>query len=163
MKKISIGVLSLMALGLLTGCGDATKENKDDSVKEQKLVCTSTQEENGMSIDQIISMDFEDDKLNHMTMEVNTTVTNSDIQKNWDNFKEIMSESNKEFSKDGISQKIDVDDKNYKYNISIDVDLKNASEETLKEYDFDDLIGDNSTLEENKEEAESTGYTCKVE
>lgn len=55
MKKFVIVFLGLVAIVLVAGCG--TKET------EEKLVCTGTQQEEGMSVEQVISMTFKNDKL----------------------------------------------------------------------------------------------------
>ncbi len=155
MKKISIVFLGLLTVLLITGCG--TKQPK-----EQKLVCTSTQSEDGIDASQVISMTYKNDKLNHMTMEVNTKITDSKVQENWDEFKKSMDEQNQEFDKDGVSLKVATDDQNYEYKVTLDIDVENASEEVLKEQGFEDLKDDNSTLESSKEDAEKDGFTCEV-
>ena len=155
MKKISIAFTCLLAVFLVAGCGKAVD-------KEQKLVCTTTQNEDGMDIEQIISMTYKNDKLNHMTIEVNTKITDSTVQENWKMFKSSMDENNKEFDKDGVSLKISTDDQNYEYNTTLDVDVINASKEALEEQDLADLKDDNSTLESSKKEAEKDGATCEI-
>ena len=155
MKKISIVFLGLLTVLLITGCGVGES-------KEQKLVCTSTQSEDGIDASQVISMTYKNDKLNHMTMEVNTKITDSKVQENWDEFKKSMDEQNQEFDKDGVSLKVATDDQNYEYKVTLDIDVENASEEILKEQGFEDLKDDNSTLESSKEDAEKDGFTCEV-
>ena len=155
MKKISIVFLGLLIVLLITGCGV-------EQPKEQKLVCTNTQSEDGIDIGQIISMTYKNDKLNHMIMEVNTKITDSKVQENWAEFKKSMDEQNQEFNKDGVSLKVATDDQNYEYKVTLDIDVENASEEVLKEQGFEDLKDDNSTLESSKENAEKDGFTCEV-
>ena len=155
MRKISIALVCLLLVFLVAGCG----KTQD---KEQELVCTSTQNEDGMNIEQIISMTYKNDKLNHMTIEVNTKVTDSTVQENWEMFKSSMDENNKEFDKDGVSLKVSTDDQNYEYNTTLDVDVINASKEALEEQDLADLKDDNSTLESSKEAAEKDGATCEI-
>ena len=156
MKKISVVFLSLLMVLLITGCGVGES-------KEQKLVCTSTQSEDGIDASQVISMTYKNDKLNHMIMEVNTKITDSKVQKNWDEFKKSMDEQNQEFDKDGVSLKVATDDQNYEYKVTLDIDVENASEEVLKEQGFEDLKDDNSTLESSKEDAEKDGFTCEIQ
>lgn len=155
MKKISMVLFGLTAIVLVTGCGAQNTE--------QKLVCTSTEAEDGMNIEQTISMTFKNDKLNHMTMDVNSKITDKDVKNNWDMFTQYMDEQNKETEKEGISLKVTKDDKNYEYKVTIDVDLEKADKEALETYELSDLLDDNSTLEDNKKSAESDGFTCKVE
>ena len=157
MKKFSMLCLSLLVIVLTTGCGTT-----EDEVKEQKLVCTTTESEDGMSIEQVISMTYKNDKLKRMTMEVNTTITDSTVKENWEQFKKSMDENNEEFDKDGVSLKINVDDQNYEYNTILDIDVENASEEVLKEQGFEDIKDDKSTIEESKEAAEQDGARCEI-
>ncbi len=155
MKKFVIVFLGLVAIVLVAGCG--TKETK------KKLVCTGTQKEEGMSVEQVISMTFKNDKLNHMMMDVNTKITDDATKENWSLFTQSMDEQNVESDKDGVSLKVTKDDQNYEYKVTLDIDVEKASEEALKEHGFDGLKDDNSTLEDNKKSAEKDGFTCKVQ
>ena len=160
MKKIRVIFLGLMVVILTAGCG--TKEEKTED-KEQKLVCTSTENDEGMTIEQVISMTYKNDKLKRMTMEVNTKITDKDIQENWKLFKDTMDKDNEEFDKEGVSLKVKTDDKSYEYNTILDIDIDKASEEVLKEQGFEGLKDDNSTLKSSKESAEKDGATCRIE
>ena len=157
MKKI----LSILLMGILvislTGC------STEEELKEQTLVCTTTENDEDMDIEQVISMTYKNDKLKKMKMEVNTKLNNSAIKENWEEFKKSMDEDNQEFTKDGISLKVDIDDENYEYNTILEIDVDKATEEDLKEQGFEGLKDDNSTLEDSKEAAEQDGATCKIE
>lgn len=155
MKKFGMIFLGLASVVLVTGC--AAKET------ERKLVCTSTQAEEGMNIEQVISMTFKNDRINHMTMDVNTKITDDEVKENWTMFIESMDEQNKESDKDGVSLKVTKDNENYEYKVTLDIDVENASEEALETQGFADLKDDNSTLEDNKKSAEKDGFTCVVE
>ena len=156
MKKIlSILLMGVLVIGL-SGCGD-------EEVKEQTLVCTTVESDEDMDIEQVISMTYKNDKLKKMKMEVNTKLNNSAIKENWEEFKKSMDEDNQEFTKDGISLKVDIDDENYEYNTILEIDVDKATEEDLKEQGFEGLKDDNSTLEDSKEAAEQDGATCKIE
>ena len=102
MKKISIIFLSLLVMFLVTGCG--TTEEKE--LKEQTLVCTTTESDDDMEIEQVVSMTYKNDKLKQMKMEVNTKLNNSSIKENWEAFKKSMDENNQEFEKEGITLKV---------------------------------------------------------
>lgn len=154
MKRFGMVALGLVAIVLLAGCG--TKETN------QKLVCTSTQNEEGMSIEQVISMTFKNDKINHMTTEVNTKITDEDVKANWAMFTEAMDNENKETQEEGVSLKVSKDDQNYEYKVTLDMDLEKAKKADLEPYGFADLKGDNSTLEDNKKSAEKDGFICEV-
>lgn len=155
MKKFRMLFLGLVAVVLVTGCG--TKETN------QKLVCTSTQSEEGMSVEQVISMTFKNDRINHMKMDVNTKITDDTIKENWAVFTESMDEQNVETDKDGVSLKVTKDDQNYEYKVTLDIDVENATKEALEPHGFADLKDDNSTLEDNKKSAEKDGFTCVVD
>ena len=158
MKKISMLFLSLALIVLATGCG-LTKEEKG---KEQTLVCNLVSIDEDISTEQIISMTFKNDELTHMNMEINATITSSDIIKNWETFKETMAENNQEFNEDGASMRVEIDDQNYKYNTIVDIDLGKVSDEVLEELDLEEIKDDAGTLEANKDQAEQEGYTCIV-
>lgn len=155
MRKFVMVFLGLVAIVLVAGCG--VQET------EKKLVCTSTQNEEGMSVEQVISMTFKNDKLNHMKMDVNTKITDDAVKENWSLFTQSMDEQNVETDKDGVSLKVTKDDQNYEYKVTLDIDVENASKEALKTQGFEDLSDDNSTLEDNKKSAEKDGFTCKVQ
>lgn len=155
MKKFSMFILGLASILVVTGCG--SKET------EKTLVCTMSQDESGMSMEQTISMVFKKDKVNHMKMDVNTKATDEKLKENWDIFTKTLDEENQETEQDGVLLKVSKDDKNYEYRVTLDIDIEKASKEVLEKYDLDDLTGDNGTLEENKKSAESNGFTCKVE
>ena len=155
MKKISMIFLSVLTIILIAGCG-TTEE------KEQKLVCKSIENEDGMSIESVISMTYKNNKLIHMTTEVNTKVTDPDVQANWEIFKASMDKDNKESNKGGVTLKVESDDQNYEYKTILDIDVENATEEALKEQGFSNLKNDFSNVKSSKEAAEEDGYVCEV-
>ena len=152
MKRIRTLLLSLLIVLLITGCGS----------KEQKLVCTNTEKEDGIEIEQVISMTYKGNKLKNMTMEVNTKVTDSNIQENWEEFKNSMDEQNIEVDKDGVRLKVEKNDQTYEYKTTLDIDIENASQEALDSQGFSDLKSDKSTLKSSKEEAEKDNFVCEV-
>ena len=160
MKKVSRMFLSLLIVVLMTGC--TTKEEKEELVKEQTLVCTTTESDEDMDIEQVISMTYKNDKLKQMKMEVNTKLNNPDIRENWEEFKKSMDKNNEEFEKEGIISKVVINDQNYEYNTILDIDFDKASEEDLKEQGFDGLKDEEGTLEESKESAEKDGASCVI-
>ena len=152
MKRIRTLLLSLLIVLLITGCGS----------KEQKLVCTNTEKEDGIEIEQVISMTYKGNKLKNMTMEVNTKVTDSNIQENWEEFKNSMDEQNIEVDKDGVRLKVEKNDQTYEYKTTLDIDIENASQEALDSQGFSYLKSDKSTLKSSKEEAEKDNFVCEV-
>ncbi len=157
MKKISIIFLCLLIVVFITGCKTEEKE-----VKEQTLVCTTTESDEDMDIEQVTSMTYKNDKLNRMKIEFNTTIKDSTIKENWEEYKKTMDKDNQEFDKDGVSLTVSVNDQNYEYNIILDIDVLNATNEALKEQGFEGLKDDKSTLEESKEAALKDGATCII-
>ena len=153
MKKIVKVFFSLFLVVLMTGCKTVDKE--------QTLVCTDVSTEEGMSIEQVISMTYKNDKLKHMKMEVNTTIVDPTVQENWEQYKTFMAEDNEEFNKDGISLTVEVNDQNYEYNTILDIDVENASEEALNEQGFSDLKDDDSTLEISKKKPKKITLSVK--
>lgn len=155
MKKLSILFLGLAAITLVGGCG--SKET------EKTLVCSTTQDESGMKMEQVISMAFKNDKMNQMKMDLNIKVTDDEVKENWEAFTKAMDNENQETDKDGVTLKVEKDDKNYEYKVSLNIDVEKAGKDALEKYDLEELNGDNGTLEENKKTAEENGFTCKVE
>ena len=153
MKKISMLFLGVAIAILVTGCGN----------KENELICTNIQTEDGMKIEQTISMIFKNDKLNHVKMDVNSKITDDKVKENWTAFTQAMDSQNEETEKDGVSLKVSKDDKKYEYKVTLDVDLEKADKDILKTYGLTDLSDDDSTLKDNKKTAESEGFTCKVQ
>ena len=154
-NKIYTIILGLLTIVLITGC-------KTNEQIEQTLVCTTTENEDGMDTLETISMTYKNNKLNHMKMEVDIKITDSTVKDNWEVFKSTMDEENKEFTKDGVSLKVSTDDQNYEYKTTLDIDVLNASEEILKEQGFDGLKDDTSTIESSKEDAEKDGAICEI-
>ena len=71
-KKRNLIILGLASMTLLTGCG-----------KEETLVCTNNQTQNGLSVDQEISMTFKNNKINLIKMVVDSKATDDSIKENW--------------------------------------------------------------------------------
>lgn len=154
MKKLSMLFLGLATLTLVTGCGG--------NGSEKTLVCTNKDDSDGMEIGQTISMTFKNDKMNRMKMDVNMKLTDDDAKEMWSTFTDAMDNQYKDSKKDGVSMKINKDDKKYEYTVTLDIDLAKAGKDALSDYGLGELDSDNGTLEDNKKEAESGGYTCKV-
>ena len=153
--------MGILVIGL-TGCEETEEKKEDTKVKEQTLVCTTSEFEDGIDMEQVISMTYKDDKFTNMKIEVNSTINNADITDNWEEYKKEMNKNNEEFEKEGISLKVDVDDTKFKYNVILDIDVDKVSEGNLKEQGFEGLKEDDSTIEENKKAQEDDGATCVI-
>lgn len=139
----------------ITGC-DLIQE------KGQKLVCTISENEYGRNVEQITSVTYKNDKLNHLTKEVNTNVNDSSLKSEWEKYRQYIVENYKEFSKKGISLKVEIDDQNYKYTTTLEVDFDKVSEEDIKEQGLEDLVENQSTIEDLKKLSEENGATCEI-
>ena len=153
--------MGILVIGL-TGCEETEEKKEDTKVKEQTLVCTTSEFEDGIDMEQVISMTYKDDKFTNMKIEVNSTINNADITDNWEEYKKEMNKNNEEFEKEGISLKVDVDDTKFKYNVILDIDVDKVSEGNLKEQGFEGLKEDDSTIEENKKAQEDDCATCVI-
>ena len=65
MQKLKIFILSLVTILLLTGCG---------SNKEETLVCTTKESDDGMDTVEVMSMTYLNNELTRMKMEVDIKV-----------------------------------------------------------------------------------------
>lgn len=146
--------LGLVSIMLVTGCGSSNSS--------KTLVCKNTQKQDGVDIGTTISMTFKNEKINRVKMDVSTKFTGDDAKDLWSTFVEAMDSQNEEVNKDGVSMKVSKDDKKYEYTVTLDVNLDKADKDTLATYDLDDLVGDDSKLEDVKKEAEEDDFTCEV-
>ena len=154
MKKLSMLCLGLVSIMLVTGCGSNSSS--------KTLVCTNTQKQDGVDIGTTISMTFKSEKINRVKMDVSTKLTGDDAKELWENFTKSMDGQYDEVDKDGVSMKVKKDDKKYEYTVTLDVNLDKASKDALATYNLDDLVGDDSKLEDVKKAAEKDDFTCTV-
>lgn len=153
MKKLSMLCLGLVSIMLVTGCGSSNSKT---------LVCKNTQKQDGVDIGTTVSMTFKNEKINRVKMDVSTRLTGDDAKDLWSTFVEAMDGQNEEVDKDGVSMKVSKDDKKYEYTVTLDVNLDKADKDALATYGLDELIGDDSKLEDVKKEAEKDDFTCEV-
>ncbi len=145
--------LGLVSIMLVTGCGSSNSKT---------LVCKNTQKQDGVDIGTTVSMTFKNEKINRVKMDVSTRLTGDDAKDLWSTFVEAMDGQNEEVDKDGVSMKVSKDDKKYEYTVTLDVNLDKADKDALATYGLDELIGDDSKLEDVKKEAEKDDFTCEV-
>lgn len=153
MKKLSMLCLGLVSIMLVTGCGSSNSKT---------LVCKNTQKQDGVDIGTTVSMTFKNEKINRVKMDVSTRLTGDDAKDLWSTFVEAMDGQNEEVDKDGVSMKVSKDDKKYEYTVTLDVNLDKADKDALATYGLDELIGDDSKLEDVKKDAEKDDFTCEV-
>lgn len=145
--------LGLVSIMLVTGCGSSNSKT---------LVCKNTQKQDGVDIGTTVSMTFKNEKINRVKMDVSTRLTGDDAKDLWSTFVEAMDGQNEEVDKDGVSMKVSKDDKKYEYTVTLDVNLDKADKDALATYGLDELIGDDSKLEDVKKDAEKDDFTCEV-
>ncbi len=144
------GILAVSVL-FITGCGNS----------EKTLTCTMSEEDDGLSMEQTVDLSFSDDKVTNVKMSIDTKITDSTYQENWDMFVSMMESQYEESSANGIKVTTENDSDNYTYTITVDANLEEASEDDLSNYGLDAFTEEGITYEETKQEAEDAGYTCK--
>ena len=149
MKGLKLLTIVVVGLLCLTGCGEKT------------LTCTNTEEDNGVKMVQEAQMTFKDDQVTKVRMSIEATATDDDIKEYWGSFISAMESQYEEVDEEGVKLTLTNDEKNYKFNMTVEVDVTKASEDALVEYDLEQLADTTATLEEVKKEAEADGFTCK--
>jgi len=150
-KKRNLIVLGLASLTFLTGCGS-----------EKTLVCTTNQSGNGISVDQEITVNFKSKKVDSIKMVVDSKATDDTIKQNWSIFQTEMDKQYKNKESDGVTLKVENDDKKYTYKVSLDVDLNKATKDSLSEYGLSDITSSKENVEDVKKAAEDQGYKCEI-
>lgn len=149
MKKFRILACSLVAVLVLTGCGNKT------------LTCTKTESNSGLDMTQEISIKFKGKKVTNMKVSVDSKATTDTIKNNWDMFVGILDAQYPESNEEGVNITTQNNADKHTYKVSIDIDLNKASESALEEYDLDGVADVNSDIKTVKAAAEKSGYTCK--
>ena len=144
------GILAVSVL-LITGCGNS----------EKTLTCTSSEEDSGLKMSQEVTMTFKDDKISNVKMSIDNEATDDTIIDNWDMFVSMLETQFEKTDEDGVKLSTDNDTANHIYNVSLEVDLEKASDDSLSKYDLDGIADENATYEDTKKELEDSGYTCK--
>lgn len=149
MKGLKLLTIVVVGLLCLTGCGEKT------------LTCTNTEEDNGVKMVQEAQMTFKDDQVTKVRMSIEATATDDDIKEYWGSFISAMESQYEEVDEEGVKLTLTNDEKNYKFIMTVEVDVTKASEDALVEYDLEQLADTTATLGEVKKEAEADGFTCK--
>lgn len=149
MKELKLLIIVVVGLLCLTGCGEKT------------LICTNAEEDSGVKMVQEAQMTFKDDQVTKVRMSIEATATDDDIKEYWGSFISAMESQYEEVDEEGVKLTLTNDEKNYKFNMTVEVDVTKASEDALVEYDLEELADTTATLEEVKKEAEADGFTCK--
>jgi len=162
MKKFKLLAILLATTALLTGCGEKEESSKKDNKKEEKNIisCSMTEEDDGLEMLENIKIEYKNDKPSVITMSITATVVDDEIKSEWEEFVEMLDMIYQEQDEDGLKITTEDNKKDYSYEIVIEVDLENATEEVLEEFGFDD-IEEYNDIKEAKESLELDGYTCK--
>ena len=147
MKKYFGFLVLLVALVLTTGCGNDSKT----------LVCTNSSDEDGMTMNQIVKVVFENDKASNINLTIDMT-----IEEQYQNLMSMLEESLKDEYRSLEGEKgvnITTSSKGNVLTLKLDADLKQMSEQAQKELK---LIGaNNDSYSSTKSSLEESGYKCK--
>ncbi len=142
-SRVLIGSLAISLL-LLTGCGNT-----------KTLVCTQTQDENGMSMTTEMNVTFKNDEASEFTMTADMEV--EDTYKDYmDQFKSIMEESFSSFKENGMD--VTIDSKDTTVTATISANFDEMTEDEKEEIGF--TSSDNS-YDSVKQSLEDSGFTCE--
>ena len=142
-SRVLIGSLAISLL-LLTGCGNT-----------KTLVCTQTQDENGMSMTTEMNVTFKNDEASEFTMTADMEV--EDTYKDYmDQFKSIMEESFSSFKENGMD--VTIDSKDTTVTATISANFNEMTEDEKEEIGF--TSSDNS-YDSVKQSLEDSGFTCE--
>ncbi len=145
MKKSLFLVVSVVMIGLLTGCG-----------KEKVLECDLKETQNGMQMSQNLKATFKGNEVKDITMKMDV-VLEEKYKSYSDMFvSSIDSQFTKYKNKKGLTYKTEKSDDGVVVNIYADLDK--MSKEDKEELDLVDTTG---SYDKTKEELEKEGYTCK--
>lgn len=150
MKKLIL--LSIVFFSVIITCGCSSTKT---------LTCTNSETKEGMKMVQTITMQFNNDKIKKIKMNISTTAETDELKKSWQMLANILDASFKIENSKGITISTKNDNKNYTYDISYDIDLTKANKEKLKELEIDNLLHSEESYEDTKKEAQQNGYTCK--
>lgn len=130
MKRIKLFIFSLFALFIISGC-----ENNNTKV----LTCSGTVKGNNINVLQNIKYTFKDDKLTKADMNfVFKDITVEDLPSVWDSFKTQFTEQNNPAEETGFKRTVSANDKEYTFNVNIEVDYEKISKETMEKYEVKD-------------------------
>ena len=151
MKGLKTIIILVIGLFCLTGCG------------EKKLVCTSTENEDGIRMDQEITVTYKEDQVTNVKLNLDATAT-EEAQEYWAIFTSVMdaqfNDTIESGNEEGVQINMDTDDDNYRMSFSMEFDLTKVSNKVMEEYSIEEIVDSNATIEEIKANMEADGYTC---
>lgn len=145
MKKSLFLIVSVVMIGLLTGCQ-----------KEKVLDCDMKQEQNGMEMKQNLKATFKGNEVKDITVKMDV-ILEEKYKSYADMFvSSIDSQFDKYKDKKGITYKTEKNDDGVV--VTFYADLDKMDKDTKEELDMVDTTG---SYEKTKEDLEKDGYTCK--
>lgn len=142
MKRIGLAVASLSLVFLLTGCGG----------KERQLECTKSQNDPGVSINQVYTLNFKKNKFSSAKLVQDMKLDDNML----DYFETYKESAKKQFEGETFKDLKPKLSDNGKDTVTVTVDFNDK--------DIDKISGGKTTntdFESIKKELENTDYTCK--
>lgn len=146
MKGLKIFTILLAGL-LLTGCG------------ETRLTCSNSEESDGILETQEVIVTFKEEDITRVAMNYTAEAASDEAKEYWSMYTAFLEEAFETTEAEGVKLSVNNDD--YRFNLTLEVDLTRASEAALSEYDLDELINSTATYDSIKAEAEENGFTCR--
>ena len=151
MKKFRNFAIVLAIVVLASGCGNS-----------KKLTCSMKDDMSGMETSQNVTVNFKDEKVEKINLSIDFSITDDSIKENFDEFSKMLDEQYENMeSSSAVKLTTKSDKKNYKYNVTININAKDAKEEDLDQYGMSNLVDSKVSIEDAKKEFEDLGYTCK--
>ena len=152
MKKMNFLFVALFIVLTVCGCGN-------NNTKE--LICSSMSPGNNMNAYAELKVTFENDKVTKAKTDVVfKDITVSNLSSVWGSLVTQFTEQNKPVEETGFKRTVSSDDKNYTFNVTIEIDYEKITEEIMKKYEIEDYT--DKTYEEIKNEMTKDGtMTCK--
>lgn len=143
-------VLCLLIIFLLVGCSNS------------KLTCTKSIEDNGLLVEEVITIKFKKDLMNIVNLDIKSKATSDIIKENWSLFVDTVNNQYLNNNSQGIDIKTSSDMENYLHNILINMDINNVSRDVLEKYELEELLDlKDSNYSDIKNSLEIDGYVCK--
>lgn len=143
-------VLCLLIIFLLVGCSNS------------KLTCTKSIEDNGLLVEEVITIKFKKDLMNIVNLDIKSKATSDIIKENWSLFVDTVNNQYLNNNSQGINIKTSSDMENYLHNILINMDINNVSRDVLEKYELEELLDlKDSNYSDIKNSLEIDGYVCK--
>lgn len=151
MKNKKIFILLITLIILSTGCS------------KKSLACTSSNKNNGISVNQKITFNFYNNKIKKVYYNVDTIGQSKNIKNNWDMIANELDNKYNQYQNDNPNLKLSTNNKTnkYTYNLSIFINLDNVTSDELKDLQLSSLSNNKVKMEDVKKDFQKNGYKCK--